>query len=114
LQQQNINNQLIVIEKEIKEHNNLIKVFNNNLFKKNKEAKCPTCTQSVTEDILSRPDFKIPQYSLEENKGFLVSQKKIIETTLKSLNATIEEKNTLLQYFKSNLRKQETIIKTLS
>src|SRR5690606_17580023 len=36
LQQQNINNQLIVIEKEIKEHNNLIKVFNNNLFKKNK------------------------------------------------------------------------------
>lgn len=34
LQHQNITNQLSIIEKEIKEHNNLIKVFNNNLFKK--------------------------------------------------------------------------------
>lgn len=114
LQQHNINNQLMVIEKEIKEHNNLIKVFNNNLFNKNNEAKCPTCTQTVTQDILSRHDFKIPQLSLEENKGFLVSQKKIIEATLKSLNETIEEKNTLLYYFKNNLRNQEAIIKSLS
>ncbi|WP_066223715.1 hypothetical protein [Formosa haliotis] len=114
LQQQNINNQLIVIEKEIKDHNNLIKVFNNNLFKKHNEAKCPTCAQPVTQDILSRPDFKIPQLSLEENKGFLISQKKIIETTLKSLNETIEEKNTLLQYLKNNLRNQESVIKSLS
>lgn len=114
LQQQNINNQLIVIEKEIRQHNSLIKVFNNNLFKKNDGAKCPTCTQSVTQDILSRPDFKIPQLSLEENKGFLVSQKKIIQTTLKSINDAIEEKNTLLQYFKNTLRNQETIIKSLS
>lgn len=114
LQQQNINNQLIIIEKEIKEHNNLIKVFNTNLFKRNNEAKCPTCTQPVNQDILSRPDFKIPQLSLEENKGFLISQKKIVETTLKSLNETIEEKNTLLLYFKNNLRNKETIIKSLS
>ncbi len=114
LQEQNINNQLMVIEKEIKEHINLIKVFNNNLFKKGNEAKCPTCTQPVTQDILSRPDFKIPQLSLEENKSFLVSQKKIIKTTLDSLNETIVEKNTLLQYYKSNLRNLETIIKSLS
>ena len=114
LQQQNINSQLIVIENEIKEHNNLIKVFNNNLFKRNNKAKCPTCSQSVTQDILSRPDFIIPQLSLEENKGFLVSQKKIIKTTLDSLNETIDEKSTLLQYFKNNLRNQETIIKSLS
>lgn len=114
LQQQSINSQLIVIEKEIKEHNSLIKVFNNNLFQNKNDAKCPTCTQSVTQDILSRQDFKIPQLSLEENKGFLVSQKKIIETTLKSLNESIEEKNTLLQYFKNTLRNQEAIIKSLS
>lgn len=114
IQQQNINNQLIVIEKEIKEHHNLIKVFNANLFRKNNEAKCPTCTQPVTQDILSRPDFKIPQLSLEENKSFLISQKKIIKTTLDSLNETIEEKNTLLNYFKNNLRNQEAIIKSLS
>lgn len=114
IQQQNIKNQLIDIQKEIKEHNNLIKVFNNNLFKKNNEAKCPTCTQSVSQDILSKPGFEIPQLSIEENKGFLVSQKKIIETTLDSLNETIEEKNTLLQYFKNSLRNQEAIIKSLS
>ncbi|KFC17832.1 hypothetical protein [Epilithonimonas lactis] len=114
LQQQNINNQLIVIEKEIKDHNNLIKVFNNNLFKNNNEAKCPTCSQTVTPDILSRPDFEIPQFSLEENKSFLVSQKKIIQTTVKSLSETIEEKTTLLQYFKNNLRNKESIIKSLS
>ncbi|WP_313578875.1 AAA family ATPase [Chishuiella sp.] len=113
-QQQNIDNQLTIIEKEIKEHNSLIKVFNNNLFRKNNEAKCPTCTQTVTQDILSSDDFKIPQYSLEENKSFLVSQKKIIKTSLDSLNKTIEEKNTLLQYFKNTLRNQETIVKSLS
>lgn len=113
-QQQNINNQLIIIEKEIKEHNSLIKVFNNNLFRKNNEAKCPTCTQTVTQDILSSNDFKIPQYSLEENKSFLVSQKNIIKTSLNSLNKTIEEKNILLQYFKNTLRNQETIVKSLS
>ena len=114
IQQQNINSQLIIIQKEIQQHNSLIKVFSNNLFKNNKDAKCPTCTQSVTQDILSRPDFKIPQLSLEENKSFLVSQKKIIETTLKSINESIEEKNTLLQYFKNTLRNRETIIKSLS
>lgn len=114
IQQQNINNQLIDIEKEIKEHNNLIKVFNTNLFRKNNEAKCPTCTQTVTQDILSRPDFKIPQLSLEENKGFLISQRRIIKTTLNSLNETIQEKSTLLSYFKNNLRNQEAIIKSLS
>lgn len=114
LQQQNIKKQLIVIEKEIKEHNNLIKVFNNNLFKNGNNAQCPTCTQSVSQDILSREGFKIPQLSLEENKGFLMSQKKIIDTTLKSLNETIEEKNALLQYFKNSLRNQESIIKSLS
>jgi hypothetical protein len=114
IQQKNIQKQLIIIEKEIKEHNNLIKVFNNNLFKKHNEAKCPTCTQSVSQDILSKPGFEIPQLSIKENKGFLVSQKKIIETTINSLNQTIEEKNTLLQYFKNSLRNQEAIIKSLS
>lgn len=114
LQHQNITNQLSIIEKEIKEHNNLIKVFNNNLFKNKNEAKCPTCTQIVTEDILSSNNITIPQLSLEENKSFLVSQKKIIQTTLKSLRDSIEEKNTLLQYFKNSLRNQEIVIKSLS
>ncbi|MDN3674106.1 AAA family ATPase [Flavobacterium branchiarum] len=114
LQHQNINSQLNTIEKEIREHNNLIKVFNNNLFNNNNHAKCPTCTQSVDADILSSVSITIPQLSLEENKSFLVSQKKIIQTSLKSLSDTIDEKNTLLIYFRNSLRKQENIIKSLS
>jgi len=114
LQYHNINNQLSIIEKEIKEHNNLIKVFNNDLFKNKNEAKCPTCTQIINEDILSTDSIIIPQLSLEENKSFLLSQKKIIQTTIKSLKDSIEEKGTLLQYFKNSLRNQEIIIKSLS
>lgn len=114
LQHHNINSQLQTIEKEIKEHNNLIKVFNNNLFKNKNHAKCPTCTQSIDADILSSVNITIPQLSLEENKSFLVSQKKIIQTSLKSLSDTIDEKNTLLIYFRNSLRNQENIIKSLS
>jgi hypothetical protein len=114
LQVENITRQLINIEKEIKEHTNLIKVFNNNLFDNKKESKCPTCTQIVTEDILSTIDIDIPQLSLEENKGFLISQKKIIQSTIKSLTSTIEEKSSLLLYFKNTLRNKETLLKSLS
>ncbi|WP_282076217.1 AAA family ATPase [Maribacter aquivivus] len=114
LQVENITRQLINIEKEIKEHTNLIKVFNNNLFDNKKESKCPTCTQIVTEDILSTIDIDIPQLSLEENKSFLISQKKIIQSTIKSLTSTIEEKSSLLLYFKNTLRNKEILLKSLS
>jgi hypothetical protein len=114
IQHQNIHSQLNTIEKEIREHNNLIKVFNNNLFKNKNHAKCPTCTQNIDADILSSVNITIPQLSLEENKSFLVSQKKIIQTTLTSLSDTIDEKSTLLIYFRNSLRNQENIIKSLS
>lgn len=114
LQIKNIKRQLIDINKEIKEHTNLIKVFNNNLFDNKKESKCPTCTQVVTEDIISNNEITIPQLSLEENKSFLQSQKLIIDSTLKSLTNTIEEKNSLLLYFKNTLRNKEILLKSLS
>ena len=114
LQIKNISHQLIDIEKEIREHTNLIKVFNNNLFDNKKESKCPTCTQIITEDILSTVDINIPQLSLEENKGFLNSQKAIIKSTLKSLTNTVEEKSSLLLYFKNTLRNKEILLKSLS
>ncbi|MCF8714668.1 AAA family ATPase [Joostella atrarenae] len=114
LQIKNINRQLIDIKKEIKEHTNLIKVFNNNLFDNKKESKCPTCTQVVTEDIISNNEITIPQLSLEENKSFLQSQKLIIDSTLKSLTNTVEEKNNLLLYFKNTLRNKEILLKSLS
>jgi hypothetical protein len=114
LQVENISSQLINIEKEIREHTNLIKVFNNSLFDNKKESKCPTCTQIITEDIISNNDITIPQLSLEENKGFLNSQKLIIKSTLKSLTSTIEEKDSLLLYFKNTLRNKEILLKSLS
>jgi hypothetical protein len=113
-QVENITSQLSNIEKEIREHTNLIKVFNNNLFNNKKESKCPTCTQIITEDIISTNKITIPQLSLEENKSFLISQKKIIQSTLKSLISTIEEKNNLLLYFKNTLRNKEILLKSLS
>lgn len=114
LQVDNISRQLNNIEKEIGEHTNLIKVFNNNLFDNKKESKCPTCTQIVTSDIISTNEIIIPQLSLEENKSFLISQKKIIQSTLKSLHNTIAEKNNLLLYFKNTLRNKEVLLKSLS
>jgi hypothetical protein len=114
IQFDNLKAQLLNIDKEIKEHTNLIKVFNNNLFNKNKESKCPTCTQIVSEDIISTQNIRIPQLSLEENKSFLNSQKKIMEATSKSLQSTIEEKNNLLLYFKNNLRNKEAYLKSIS
>lgn len=114
LQVGNITSQITNIEKEVREHTNLIKVFNNNLFSKNKKSKCPTCTQIITEDIISTHNIRIPQLSLEENKSFLTSQKKIMQASHKSLQSTIEEKNNLLLYFQNTLRNKEIHLKSIS
>ncbi|MDM1086664.1 hypothetical protein [Myroides odoratimimus] len=110
----NLRSQFNNIEIEIKEHTNLIKAYNQNIFKKNKDNRCPTCTQSVTTELLSSHNINIPQLSLEENKSFLKSQQNIIKSSIESLNKTLEEKSTLLGYFKNTLRNKETLIKSLS
>ena len=110
----NLRSQFNNIEIEIKEHTNLIKAYNQNIFKKNKDNRCPTCTQSVTTELLSSHNINIPQLSLEENKSFLKSQQNIIKSSIESLNKTLEEKSTLLGYFKNTLRNKETLIKALS
>lgn len=109
-----LSNQLKIVESEIKDHNNLKKVFNENIINERGANQCPTCSQAVTVDLISTKNIKIPQLTLEENTNFLKSQKKIIESSIESLKETLEEKNNLLLYFKNTLRQKEVLIKALS
>lgn len=106
--------QLGIVETEIKDHINLQKVFSENIINKNGTNQCPTCTQPVSTNLINTRNISIPQLTLDENTNFLRSQKKIIQTSIKSLIETIGEKEVLLNYFKNNLRQKETLIKSIS
>lgn len=109
-----LNGQVGIIESEIKDHINLQKVFSENIINERGANHCPTCTQEVTTNLISTKKIKIPQLTLEENTNFLRSQKKIIESSIDSLNETVKEKEALLIYFKNSLRQKEVLIKSLS
>lgn len=110
----NLNNQLNNVESEIKDHINLQKVFSENIINLQVANQCPTCSQEVTTDLISINNIRIPQLTLEENTSFLRSQKKLIESSIKSSTNTITEKEALLLYFKNSLRQKEILIKSLS
>ncbi|AWM13906.1 hypothetical protein DI487_08545 [Flavobacterium sediminis] len=114
LQFENLNSQKEKITKEIKDHNSLIKVFDENFLNRNNGNICPTCTQKVSYDLISSAEIHIPKLTLEDNKVFLVGQEKLIQTSLKSLTKVIEEKDVILKYYKKNLRNKEELIKSLS
>ncbi|WP_410220733.1 AAA family ATPase [Pedobacter sp.] len=109
-----LNSQIMVVESEIKDHINLQKVFSENIINENGANQCPTCSQQVTINLISTKNIRIPQLTLEENTNFLRSQKKIIESSIGSLNETINEKEALLLYFKNSLRQKEILIKSIS
>lgn len=110
----NLKNQLGIVEAEIKDHINLQKVFSENIINENGTNQCPTCTQPVSTNLINTRNISIPQLTLDENTNFLRSQKKIIQTSIKSLIETINEKEVLLTYFKNNLRQKEILIKSIS
>lgn len=107
-------NQLGIVESEIKDHINLQKVFSENIINERGANQCPTCSQEVTINLISTKNIKIPQLTLEENTNFLRSQKKIIESSIGSLKQAVDEKESLLLYFKNSLRQKEVLIKSLS
>lgn len=109
-----LNNQLNIVESEIKDHINLGKVFSENIINERGCNQCPTCAQEVTSNLISTRNIHIPQLTLEENTNFLRSQKRIIESSIKSLNETLKEKEVLLSYFKNSLRQKEVLIKSIS
>lgn len=114
LQDFTLKNQLGIVEAEIKDHINLQKVFSENIINENGTNQCPTCTQPVSTNLINTRNISIPQLTLDENTNFLRSQKKIIQTSIKSLFETIGEKEVLLNYFKNNLRQKEILIKSIS
>ncbi|MYY43999.1 ligand-binding sensor domain-containing protein [Elizabethkingia anophelis] len=109
-----LNDQLSIVESEIKDHINLQKVFSENIINEHGTNQCPTCSQEVTINLISTRNIQIPQLTLEENTNFLRSQKRILESSINSLKQTINEKDTLLKYFQNALRQKEILIKSIS
>lgn len=109
----NLKKQLDRIIQEIKDQDSLKKVFSQNIVNKDGNH-CPTCSQYISTDLISSQNIEIPKLSLEENISFLKSQRKLIETTIKSLDSVINEKKLLLEYFNESLRQKELLIKSLS
>lgn len=114
IQLNDLESQRIKLEKEIANHNALLKVFRENVINTRGGNYCPTCTQVVNLDLISSANITIPKLSLEENIAFLNNQKLLITTSIKSLQDTTIEKESLEKYLLNNLRNQENLIKSLS
>lgn len=110
----NLRKQSKRIEIEIREHESLKKVFKSNILNEKGGHFCPMCTQSVSVDLITENNLEIPKLGLDENTAFLKSQKKLLESSIKSLTNTIKEKEVILEYFNRNLRQKEEVIKSLS
>lgn len=114
IQLNDLESQRVRLEKEVANHNALLKVFRENVINSKGGNYCPTCTQVVDLDLISSANITIPKLSLEENIAFLNNQKLLITTSIKSLRNATTEKESLEKYLLNNLRNQEDLIKSLS
>ncbi|UZJ63724.1 hypothetical protein OKW96_14930 [Sphingobacterium sp. KU25419] len=64
--------------------------------------KCPTCRQSVSDDLMAQEGVTIEKLTLNENIAYLTGQHQIISSSLNSLEKIIEEKQLIKKYYIKN------------
>lgn len=114
IQLRNLQKQRERLETEIKEHESLKKVFSTQILNEKGGHYCPLCSQSVSVDLITESNIDIPKLGLEENIAFLKGQKKLVITSIQSLDNLIKEKDVILKSLNVKLRQQEEVIKSLS
>ncbi|MDO6388686.1 hypothetical protein Q4E40_01020 [Pontibacter sp. BT731] len=101
------------VVKELSSQKGIQKVFDQAIIKEDVYSKCPTCTQHISVDLMSSENIKIEKLSLQENIAYLDGQRKLIQSSIDSLEKVIKEKETVRKYYVRQQRELEDEIKIL-
>jgi len=112
-QETTLSKQLGNVLKELSDLKGIKNIFDEALVKKDVYRKCPTCTQTVSDDLMGSEGVVIEKLSVDENIKYLDGQKKIIEGALKSLLKIIDEKKIIKKYYLKKQRELEEEIKMI-
>jgi hypothetical protein len=112
-QYDNIQKHLININRELSSQKGIQNVINESLLITDVYDKCPTCKQTVSDDLLSQEGVTIEKLSLEQNIAYLTGQQKIIKNSITSLKTIIDEKEIMRKYYLKKQRAYEEEIKII-
>jgi hypothetical protein len=110
-QEQTLEKQYQNIIKELSSLKGVKNIIDEVLNKNNVYDKCPTCTQSVSTDLMESEGVTIEKLTLDENITYLDGQRKIIEGAIKSIKKITAEKLIIRKYYQKNQREFEEEIK---
>lgn len=112
-QRDNILKHFSNISKELSAQKGIQNVIEESLLIKDVYDKCPTCRQTVSDDLLLQEGVTIEKLSLSQNITYLTGQQKIIKNSISSLNSVIEEKDLMRKYYLRKQRELEEEIKII-
>lgn len=112
-QYENIQKHLTNINRELSSQKGIQNVIDESLLITDVYDKCPTCKQTVSDDLLSQEGVTIEKLSLEQNIAYLTGQQRIIKNSISSLNTVIDEKEMMRRYYLKKQREFEEEIKII-
>ncbi|PWS28700.1 hypothetical protein DHW03_02310 [Pedobacter yonginense] len=74
---------------------------------------CPTCHQTVSDDLMKAEGVTIEKYTLDQNISYLSGQQGMMKSSISSLRTIIEEKELMRKYYLNKQRKLEEEIKVI-
>jgi hypothetical protein len=112
-QHENISKHLSVITRELSAHKGIKNVIEDSLIVSDVYDKCPTCNQSVSDDLMKEEGVTIEKYTLDENISYLKGQSDMIKRSISSLADVIKEKEIMRKYYLNKQRQYEEEIKII-
>ncbi|QEC76910.1 coiled-coil domain-containing protein [Mucilaginibacter ginsenosidivorax] len=74
---------------------------------------CPTCHQTVSDDLMKAEGVTIEKYTLDQNISYLSGQQGMMKSSINSLRTIIDEKELMRKYYLNKQRKLEEEIKVI-
>jgi hypothetical protein len=112
-QYENISKHLSTVSKELTAQKGIKNVIEESLIITNVYDKCPTCQQTVSDDLMKAEGVTIEKYTLDQNISYLTGQQSMIKSSINSLRAIIDEKELMRKYYLNKQRQLEEEIKII-
>ncbi|GIQ57640.1 hypothetical protein Flavo103_07760 [Flavobacterium collinsii] len=112
-QLENISKHYQNITKELSSQKGIQNIIEESILVSDVYDKCPTCTQTVSDDLLLAEGITIEKLSLSQNIAYLSGQHKIIKRSIETLTNVIDEKKIIRKYYIKKQREFEEEIKLI-
>lgn len=112
-QYENISKHLSTVSKELTAQKGIKNVIEESILITNVYDKCPTCQQTVSDDLMKAEGVTIEKYTLDQNISYLTGQQSMIKSSINSLRVIIDEKELMRKYYLNKQRQLEEEIKII-